>query len=188
MYEETQKFYKAKFKAKYAGKKVKLYRGVSGKDIDRYTPGTIESWTTVVSTAKAFAKMMSGHDRNGYILEVELPYSALISSWEVLGQTGDFPIEANLKGKKEHMVLGGCLKDAEVKAYNISNPSQIKSIQIFEGFLAEKSDDKEDSLPPTILKVVYANDKAFTDPTTDKSIVSGTELEEHSKRKQKTKK
>jgi hypothetical protein len=189
MYEETQKFYKNKFKAKYAGKTVKLYRGVAGKNIDRYTPATIESWTSVVSTAKAFAKMMSGGDDNGYILEVEVPYSALISTWEVLGQTGDFPREESLKGKKEHMVLGGYLKNAEVKAYDISNPSQIKSVQIFEGFLAEKADNnKEEATPPTILKVVYADDKSFTDPTLDKSIVSGAELEEHTKRKQKTKK
>ena len=174
MYEDCQKFYKEKLKKKYAGKTFKLYRGVGGSDLKRYTPGTIESWTSTISTAKTFAKVMSSGDKQ-FVLIAEVPVEGIIGSWEQLAGPGDFPREVDLKGKKEFMVLGGVLKDCEIKAFEVQyDISAAKEIATFESYIteSEESEDEELTLYGT-LEVVFADDKGFTNPDNDTTIVSG---------------
>ena len=174
MYESCQAFYKKKLKKKYENATFKLYRGCTGDQIDRYTPGTVESWTSLLSTAKKFADTMAS-GKIKYVLVTEVPVTALISTYEHLGSTKDFPPDSDLKGKKEFMVLGGALKDAEVRVFTTSADEMWShKINIFERFINES----ERGLNYVgKLKVVYADDKGFTDPDTDSSIVDGTKYE-----------
>lgn len=173
MYEQTQEFYKNKLGKKYSGHTITLYRGVGGDTINRYTPAPIESWSATKATAQMFAKNMSA-GKFKFILVAEVPIEAIIGSWEHLAVSGDFPREEDLKGKKEFMVLGGALKDIEVKAYMSGSKSDTASeIKMFESFSSYITESEKPMKLHGSLKVVFPGDKNFTNPYVDDTIATG---------------
>ena len=107
LYDETQAFYREKFRGKDpASKTVTLYRGVSGL-VDAYAPGAIESWTPLKGNAKTFGARNAMRDEGYSLVSTKVPYSALLFTYEsVAGQRG-WPPEEALKGKREHVLIGG---------------------------------------------------------------------------------
>ncbi len=124
MYDETQKFYQAKFATKadptpdLSQRFVEVQRGVGGFP-DAYTPAPVESWTTDARTPDKFGKMMgTGRYGNEYsVLTASVPYSSVFwthKTIESLGFTGDNGEKA-VKGKKEFAIFGGALRDVKIR-------------------------------------------------------------------------
>lgn len=155
IYAESQEFFKQKYKKKYGGLKLKLYRGVGITNLDTYVPGALESWSLDKSTATRFAKMM-GHNKGSSILEAEVPIEHIWGSYESLRDS--FPPESNLKGKKEHIVMGGTFATTQIKAtihgrYSVKE----KLFTVKEYFEMLKEQKKEYK----ILKIVTPSMKGF---------------------------
>lgn len=111
-YKETQSFYATKYGTKVGSKSLTLYRGVALDGKASYVPSTIESWSTLKSTGTTFANMMAGASRKTpYVYKTSVPLSAVFASHETLGKW--FTAEKNLKGKKEHILIGGLIKGIE---------------------------------------------------------------------------
>lgn len=157
VYGHTQKFLAEKYGKKYPNKMLKLYRGVGIDSVERYVPSAIESWSTQVSTAKKFAQMMA-RGGNGTVLEVKVPLTEIWATFESLKEFG-FPPEEDLKGKKEHILLGPSLSKYPVKIYKEDTVVQtFESMLLGEEYMNEApegSDERES------LKVVFANDPEF---------------------------
>lgn len=120
MYDNTQKFYQEKLKKKYEGATVKLFRGIGVDGAKSYVPAPMESWSKDVSTAKAFAKMMGGYSSgDGTIMIAEVPIKYIIASYEANADT--WLSEADLKGKKEYVVMGGAFNDIPIYTFYTKN-------------------------------------------------------------------
>lgn len=121
---ETEEFYAAKL-----NKSIKILRGVGvqsttgkGDEPFVYTPGAIESWTTLKSTASLFGKMMGG--RHYAILATEVKYKDLLFSYEsVAGKYPHWPIEKALKGKKEFVPVGPSVQDVDADIIHEAPPA-----------------------------------------------------------------
>lgn len=112
VYNKTQDFFRETVK-NHENKTVKLYRGIGIKNVDRYIPGALESWSKQKSTANKFAKMMAPDPSDGgTILMAKVPYTAIWGTWESLKP--EFPPEDHLKGKKEYIVMGGTFATTEI--------------------------------------------------------------------------
>ena len=113
LYEKNKKYYKDKYKKNYETKTIKLYRGIGETGVDSYIPGALESWTTNISTAVNFAKMMAPSTYKygkyvpgtGTVLTAEVPIRDIFGSWDSFDDV--WPGEEDLKGKKEYIVMGG---------------------------------------------------------------------------------
>ena len=91
IYENTQRYYAERGKNTF--NTVRLYRGVSSVTV---VHAPLESWTSQESVAKYFD--------GGGVLSEKVQIKDIWATWESLGD--EWP-EANVRGKKEHMVLGG---------------------------------------------------------------------------------
>lgn len=118
MYEKSQEFFKKKYKKKYDTTVIKLYRGLGIEDVSGYAPSTMESWSPLVSTAKRFASMMSRSHRDYTVLYAEVPIQYIIGTYESLGDV--FEDDEMLKGKKEHIVMGGAFEHIPIYKYDVN--------------------------------------------------------------------
>ena len=142
LYYRNQEFFKQKFKKKYDNHKVKLYRGI-GIRTNSYIPGALESWTTQLSTAVNFAKMMQRRGDSYTVLYAEIPIQHIFGSWESFAET--FEGEEDLKGKKEHIVMGGTFATTPIYEYDVST-KEVKSMKSFTEWINLEENSKLDKL------------------------------------------
>jgi len=169
IYGKTQSFYKNKMNKKYETAKIKLYRGIGQKDVGTYTPGSLESWTSVVSTAKKFAKMMSDADNEGTILYAEVPIQHIFGSYESFYET--WPNEQDLKGKKEFIVMGGTFATTPLYLYDPSTKEKVSTLNFKEWIELKESKETKS------IKVVTPSDDGF-DPNDPKAAFGNDPKEE----------
>ena len=116
VYNQTQEFFRETVK-NHEKKTVKLYRGIGLKNVEKYIPGALESWSKQKSTANKFAKMMAADPSEpGTVLMAKVPYTAIWGTWESLKP--EFPPEDHLKGKREYIVMGGTFATTEIYVMN----------------------------------------------------------------------
>jgi len=176
IYAETQAFLKGKMKKKYDTKLITIYRGVGipSSKVMNYVPGALESWTTQLGTASTFAKMMSDprSKDGGTILYAEVPASAIWATYESL--SGWFPAEKNLKGKKEHIVLGGVFAKYPIRVYNPKTKSPTDTLISFSEW---KDTTMVTEQNRTEVEVIFTDDPSFNDIIADKNTVTGRKVE-----------
>lgn len=182
LYEKNQQYYKDKYKKKYDTKMIKLYRGVGVKTVDSYIPGSLESWTTNVSTAKKFANMMSRRNEDYTILVAEVPIKDIFGSWDSFIET--WPGEENLKGKKEYIVMGGTFATTPIYKYDTDRKETIKQLNTFKEWVEvnEAKINKEKSI-----KIVTPSMKGFKNTLNSGKTALGNDPKENEVRKNEKK-
>lgn len=149
MYNKTQEFYRQKLGKKYDGYKFKLYRGIGTYPTHKYIPSTIESWSLELSTAVRFAKMMAKQGA-GTVLYAEVPVTGVIGSYEALDEV--FLSDADLKGKKEIMVMGGAFAEVPIYEFNVDGKTPVDKISSFKEFTMMEQVFKENKKQIKIVK------------------------------------
>lgn len=138
LYNQTQNFFKEKFGKKYEKKTIKLYRGVGVPNATSYVPAPMESWSTLKSTARKFAKNMSPHGGSGGSVFVSnVPVQYIIMTYQA--QSDDWADESELQGEKEHVVLGGAFNEIELKRVDLGD----FAIQTFSEWINESESEKD---------------------------------------------
>jgi 2'-5' RNA ligase len=124
--QDTENFYRAKFATKanpnpdLSLKTITAMRGVGGH-VEAYTPGSAEPWTLDSRTPERFGKLMapggSGRKSDGpfSLLTTETNYKNVLWSWESIKGRYGWPEEKQLKGKREVVLIGGTVKQVNVR-------------------------------------------------------------------------
>ena len=156
IYNKTQEFYKNKLKKKYDNYYVSLYRGLALQDnqIEAYVPSAVESWSTQLSTAKRFAKMMSDNPNQQVILHSEVPIQSVLATWETLE---GFPFEEELQGKKEYMIFGGTF--ATTPIYIFDPDTKEKELMSLREWIEKMNESKKDE--GKSIKIITPKTKEF---------------------------
>lgn len=170
IYDETQQYFKEKLKKKYSGYKLKLYRGIGRSVVDSYIPGALESWTTALSTAVRFGKMMQPYNSDeGYtILYAEVPIEDIWASWE--SNKDVWAGEEDLKGKKEYVVMGGTFASNQISVFNTTNKEVGKSLKPFNEWTIMENAKK--------LKIVTPTDPDFVKILNSGTVAKGNDATE----------
>lgn len=111
--QETESFYRAKLGRRYDTASVTLYRGIAGH-VEAYTPSPAESWSTAKSTGERFGKQMSGNGAYS-VIATKVPMSKILWTYESVAGKYRWPPEKDLRGKKEHVVIGGAINSVQVE-------------------------------------------------------------------------
>jgi len=129
---ETEDFYKKKFAKKsdpnpdLSMKTVEVWRGVGGH-FDDYIPSAAESWSAQKSSANKFGKMTSQGGRDWgtrsagkyTLVAAKVSYNDVLWSYESVKGKYGWPDDKELKGKKEHVIIGGALKSGNTTVENL---------------------------------------------------------------------
>lgn len=109
----TEDFYKRKLRTDdLTTKPIELQRAIGGH-IDAFTPGGLESWTRDSRTVDRFGKLMEKKGEYS-ALRTTVTYDDVLWSYESAKDRPGWPVEKDLKGKREFVLIGNRIKNVDV--------------------------------------------------------------------------